>query len=209
MAALATDDSAAADGVVDGPSDGYLVVCNIGKKENIKKLLALAVAYGLEHVLIVGQPHFELATHAPPPSVVPGLAERISIRRHPDLASCKAFLMERGITCVRARTTGMAAGQHALMIDYTCLHFRVRLYGVEIVEGARLVQDVDFRGRPSAFMMGNEGSGMNKTQLSACDEFIIIAQYGNGTASLNVSNAAAIVLQYFALSRVTSECSGE
>jgi tRNA G18 (ribose-2'-O)-methylase SpoU len=152
------------------------VLSNIGKKDNFKKLLALAVAYGLDHVLIVGQPGFDLATHAPPASVVPSLADRISLRRFPDLAACKAFLAERGAT----------------------------LYGVEIVAGARLVEDVDFKGRPCAFMMGNEGSGMNKPQLEACDEFVIIPQYGNGTASLNVSNAAAIVLQYFALSRMAS-----
>ena len=31
-----------------------------------------------------------------------------------------------------------------------------RLYGVEIVEGARMVEDIDFIGHSCAFMMGNE-----------------------------------------------------
>jgi len=139
-----------------------------------------------------------------------------------------------------------------------------RLYGVEIVEGATSVECACFTGHACAFMMGNEGSGMNKPQvrrrntivhktfcshfilliifallcfrchegvdfwsparndlwlhfsllfwysrrllvlnkqLEACDEFLIIPQFGNGTASLNVSNAAAIVLEHFALQR--------
>lgn len=49
----------------------------------------------------------------------------------------------------------------------------------------------------TAFMMGNEGSGMNKKQMSLCDGFVKIKQYGGGTASLNVNVAAGIVLHRF------------
>ena len=48
-----------------------------------------------------------------------------------------------------------------------------------------------------AFMMGNEGSGMSPRQMSICDGFIRISQYGGGTASLNVSVAASLVLHRF------------
>jgi len=48
-----------------------------------------------------------------------------------------------------------------------------------------------------AFMMGNEGSGMSSKQMSICDGFIRISQYGGGTASLNVSVAAALVLHRY------------
>ena len=44
-----------------------------------------------------------------------------------------------------------------------------------------------------------QGSGLSSKQISLCDDFIYIAQYGAGTASLNVSTAAAIVLHHFAL----------
>lgn len=40
---------------------------------------------------------------------------------------------------------------------------------------------------------------MSPKQISLCDDFVYIAQYGAGTASLNVSTAAAIVLHHFAL----------
>lgn len=49
----------------------------------------------------------------------------------------------------------------------------------------------------TAFMMGNEGQGMNEKQMAVCDGFVKISQYGGGTASLNVSVAASIVLQRF------------
>ena len=77
--------------------EGYLVVSNIGKKDNIKRLLALAVTYGIEHVLIVGQPHFDLSTHAPAPQVVPDFELRVTIHRFTDLAACRVFLTERRV----------------------------------------------------------------------------------------------------------------
>ena len=44
-----------------------------------------------------------------------------------------------------------------------------------------------------------QGAGLSPKQISLCDDFVYIAQYGAGTASLNVSTAAAIVLHHFAL----------
>ena len=69
--------------------------------------------------------------------------------------------------------------------------------GIEIVDGARPVQSFPFRGS-TAFMLGNEGQGLNEKQLAACDSFLYIPQYGPGTASLNVAVAASIVLHSFA-----------
>lgn len=42
---------------------------------------------------------------------------------------------------------------------------------------------------PTAFMFGNEGTGMTEKQLRLCDSLVYIPQFGYGTASLNVSNA--------------------
>lgn len=132
-------------------------------------------------VCSVGQPNFDESTHTPP-----NLSCLPKIHRFSDLKACRSFLTSR---CAR-------------------------LYGVEIVEGATNVELASFRnadGTPHrcAFMMGNEGAGMNAPQLAACDEFLKIPQYGVGTASLNVSNAAAVVLQYFALSRDGAQMSKE
>ena len=40
---------------------------------------------------------------------------------------------------------------------------------------------------------------MSAKQLSLCDEFVYIPQHGPGTASLNVTVAASIVLHHFAV----------
>ena len=44
-----------------------------------------------------------------------------------------------------------------------------------------------------------QGTGLSQGQVRLCDAFVYIQQYGPGTASLNVSVAASIVLHHFAL----------
>ena len=44
-----------------------------------------------------------------------------------------------------------------------------------------------------------QGTGMTAKQMSLCDSFVYIPQYGSGTASLNVTVAASILLQHFAV----------
>lgn len=72
----------------------------------------------------VGQPKFSIETHAPPPDRLP---PGFSVRRFPDLPSCRDFVHSRGGTLV----------------------------GVEIGEGARNVDEEPFSGT-CAFMPGNE-----------------------------------------------------
>lgn len=53
--------------------------------------------------------------------------------------------------------------------------------------------------RSTAFLLGNEGTGLSTKELEICDFFVYIPQYGCGTASLNVTVAASIVLHHFAV----------
>ncbi|OMP11783.1 tRNA/rRNA methyltransferase, SpoU [Corchorus capsularis] len=73
--------------------------------------------------------------------------------------------------------------------------------GVEITEGAVSVTDHPFK-RSTAFLLGNEGTGLSAKECEICDFFIYIPQYGGGTASLNVTVAASIVLHHFGDARV-------
>lgn len=70
--------------------------------------------------------------------------------------------------------------------------------GIEITDAAVAVQSMAWSG-PAAFMLGNEGQGLNERQMRLCDRFVYIPQYGVGTASLNVAVAASIVLHRFAV----------
>lgn len=78
----------------------------------------------------------------------------------------------------------------------------MKIYGVEILDGAHDVTDFQFpKNHRGVFIFGNEGSGMSKPQMAICDEFLYIPQFGEGTASLNVTCAASIVLHHFSLAR--------
>ncbi|KAL8171330.1 hypothetical protein V2J09_023134 [Rumex salicifolius] len=69
--------------------------------------------------------------------------------------------------------------------------------GVEITDTAVAVNQHPFR-KNTAFLLGNEGTGLSTKEYEICDFFIYIPQYGCGTASLNVTVAASIVLHHFA-----------
>ncbi|KAJ3676108.1 hypothetical protein LUZ60_003520 [Juncus effusus] len=68
--------------------------------------------------------------------------------------------------------------------------------GVEITDDAVPITEHPFR-RSTAFLLGNEGTGLSKRECEICDFFVYIPQYGGGTASLNVTIAASIVLHHF------------
>ncbi|XP_073050263.1 uncharacterized protein [Primulina eburnea] len=70
--------------------------------------------------------------------------------------------------------------------------------GVEITDNAAAVNEHPFR-KSTAFLLGNEGTGLSDKECEICDFFIYIPQYGGGTASLNVTVAASIVLHHFAV----------
>jgi tRNA C32,U32 (ribose-2'-O)-methylase TrmJ len=68
--------------------------------------------------------------------------------------------------------------------------------GVEITHDALPVNQHPFK-KSTAFLLGNEGTGLSSKECEICDFFVYIPQYGCGTASLNVTVAASIVLHQF------------
>eukprot|EP01024_Parvocaulis_polyphysoides_P020555 TRINITY_DN19625_c0_g2_i1.p1 TRINITY_DN19625_c0_g2~~TRINITY_DN19625_c0_g2_i1.p1 ORF type:complete len:256 (+),score=30.15 TRINITY_DN19625_c0_g2_i1:57-824(+) len=82
-------------------------------------------------------------------------------------------------------------------VQYLKSDHKCRIIGIEITEDAVSISKHPFEGN-SAFMLGNEGTGMTQKQISLCDSFVYIPQFGPGTASLNVTVAASIVLHHFA-----------
>ncbi|XP_059427974.1 uncharacterized protein LOC132161795 [Corylus avellana] len=68
--------------------------------------------------------------------------------------------------------------------------------GVEITDTAMAVNQHPFK-KSTAFLLGNEGTGLSAKECEICDFFVYIPQYGCGTASLNVTVAASIVLHHF------------
>lgn len=54
-----------------------------------------------------------------------------------------------------------------------CTENKIAICGIEIMENARPIQEHPFQG-DTLFMLGNEGSGLNKNQIAICDHFVYI-----------------------------------
>ena len=144
-----------------------LIISNISKRNNIKTLLIGAAAFGVSEVLVVGQPKLDLPQLL---ALAFGAEDPapLVVRRFDTLGSCRAYVMSCGGS----------------------------ICGVEIMHDARDVCTHPFRG-DTALLLGNEGTGLSSTQVDVCDHFVYISQHGGGTASLNVSVAAATVMHHF------------
>jgi tRNA G18 (ribose-2'-O)-methylase SpoU len=152
----------------------YLVIYNIQKRNNVRSLLMTAAAFGVKVCLMVGQPKFNSEFDGPdiPSQLKTCIKEgTFVIKRLQSWAECEDYLHQNGI----------------------------RLLGVEIHEDAKPIEAylADDVKSPIALVMGNEGHGLNKSQMQSCDGFIRVPQHGQGTASLNVNVAASIILQRF------------
>ncbi len=73
----------------------------------------------------------------------------------------------------------------------------ISVCGIEIGGSSVDVTSRPFKG-DTAFILGNEGSGMSDAAKAICDQFVYIKHFGQGTASLNVTVAGSIVLHHFA-----------
>ena len=157
--------------------EAYLLIANISKRPNIKCLLRNSVAFGVRRIFVAGQRKFNFNPNdekSDIPPIIKPLVQKgiINIVQFEKLEECIEHI-------------------HSLGID---------VIGVEIDETSMDIENIDTcfsREKSVAFMMGNEGTGMNKKQMALCDGFVKISQYGGGTASLNVSVAAGIVLQRY------------
>jgi tRNA(Leu) C34 or U34 (ribose-2'-O)-methylase TrmL len=171
-------------------SKSILIITNISKRANVRSLLQVGVAFGCSKLLIVGQKAFNFTFTSDgddtivstdiPKHLLPIFASGVvTIERFEKWQNCVSYLQEHAITLV-----GVEIHKDAKTIQEICNHLTVSS------GNNNASSDV-------AFLMGNEGTGLQEKQMNSCDMFCRIPQYGNGTASLNVYVAASIVLYYF------------
>mmetsp|Transcript_3529 Transcript_3529/g.5318 ORF Transcript_3529/g.5318 Transcript_3529/m.5318 type:complete len:261 (+) Transcript_3529:32-814(+) len=202
----------------------YLIITNISKRQNIKNLLQISAAYGCHTIFVVGQKKFEFdpdgtsggTKRTPMSTDVPPMLQngvrngRMKIVRFDKLEECVEYI--KSLPCdhvdddIDDDNDGENAGAtppttvpttNAKASTKATTRRTIPIIGVEIDNTALNLEQEPFTSSV-AFMMGNEGSGMSSKQMKACDGFIRISQYGGGTASLNVSVAAGVVLhRYF------------
>lgn len=171
-------------------SKSLLIITNISKRANVRSLLQVAVAFGCVKILIVGQKSFNFTITSEdddtnvvtdiPKHLLPVFASGVvTIERFDKWQNCVSYLQEHAIMLI-----GVEIHAEAKTIKEICNHLSSTTNNV--------CSDV-------AFLMGNEGTGLQKKQMNSCDFFCRIPQYGCGTASLNVYVAASIVLYHFHL----------
>lgn len=155
--------AASAGALAEQPPRSFVIVHNIGKRQNVGTIARCATAFGVCEVLIVGERAFNtFGSH--------GSDAHVAFRHFASLLEARRFVKE---------------DWHGVVV------------GIEIMDGAVSVASEPFHGN-TAFMLGNEGQGLSDAQKAACDSFIYIPQFGEGTASLNVAVACGIVLHRFA-----------
>nr|CAD1829687.1 unnamed protein product [Ananas comosus var. bracteatus] len=156
----------------EGAVESVVVVHNVAKRHNVGTLARSAAAFGVSEVVVVGRRDFNsFGSH--------GSTAHLRFRHLSSLPSPAA-------TSRHPKT----------LIPKTLEERDYDICGVEIVDGAMPVTDHPFR-KSTAFLLGNEGTGLSERECEICDFFVYIPQYGGGTASLNVTVAASIVLHHF------------
>ncbi|KAK8954773.1 hypothetical protein KSP39_PZI002741 [Platanthera zijinensis] len=172
MAAAAPEaEPSSSPSIVPPAAESLLIIHNVAKRHNIGTMARSATAFGVSEIVLVGRRDFNaFGSH--------GSTAHLQFRHFTSLSQSRLYLK-------------------ALIFPLPCIEERnCDICGVEIVDGAFPVNQQPFK-RSTAFLLGNEGTGLSAKELEICDFFVYIPQYGGGTASLNVTVAASIVLHHF------------
>ena len=169
----------------------YLVIFNISKRPNVRSLLCTAAAFGCHGVFVVGQRNFDLN---PDGRDVPTPIKEFIRDGNTNTSGDKKGMFVQHFDKWRTFVEFLRAQQHpGIQMIGVEIHIDAKSidhYCTNTTTGGNNVHESDI-----AFLMGNEGQGLSDKQMEACDGFVRIPQYGNGTASLNVNVAASIILQ--------------
>eukprot|EP00591_Stephanopyxis_turris_P013145 CAMPEP_0195533722 /NCGR_PEP_ID=MMETSP0794_2-20130614/41056_1 /TAXON_ID=515487 /ORGANISM="Stephanopyxis turris, Strain CCMP 815" /LENGTH=206 /DNA_ID=CAMNT_0040666355 /DNA_START=42 /DNA_END=659 /DNA_ORIENTATION=- len=126
------------------------------------------------------------------------------------IRSCSAFGVDCVLVAGRKKNTtfyGAKGTKSKVNIKYFaslkqvrehCVSADIAVCGIEIMDNASPVHKHPWSGS-TAFILGNEGTGLTQAEKDICDSFVYISHYGSGTASLNVTVAGSIVLHHFGL----------
>ncbi len=190
----------------------YLIITNISKRQNIRNLIQIGASFGVTTIFVVGQKSFNFqvnnndvdddgnkSSSDMPTAMIDAVRRgKMKIIRFDKLEECVAHI--KSLPCC-----GIDDGQEHRHLDdgnnksiqtSNKIKSTIQIIGVEIDPSSVNLENEPFT-TSTAFMMGNEGQGMTSKQMSMCDGFVRISQYGGGTASLNVSVAAGLVLHRF------------
>ncbi len=190
----------------------YLIITNISKRQNIRNLIQIGASFGVTTIFVVGQKSFNFqvnnnhldddgnkSSSDMPTAMIDAVRRgKMKIIRFDKLDECVAHI--KSLPCCEIddvqEHNNEDVGNSKLIQTLKNNKSTIQIIGVEIDPSSVNLENEPFT-TSTAFMMGNEGQGMTSKQMSVCDGFVRISQYGGGTASLNVSVAAGLVLHRF------------
>ncbi len=195
----------------------YLIITNISKRQNVRNLIQIGASFGVTTIFVVGQKNFNFdvttnnshdnndgnennksSSSSDIPTAIMDVLRRgkMNIIRFDKLEQCVEYI--KGLPCCEevVEVKDADSNNSATKKSNNSNKPTIQIIGVEIDPSSINLETEPFTNS-TAFMMGNEGKGMTSKQMSVCDGFIRISQYGGGTASLNVSVAAGLVLHRF------------
>ncbi|CAD5166236.1 unnamed protein product [Musa acuminata subsp. malaccensis] len=153
--------------------ESLVVVHNVAKRHNVGTMARSATAFGVSEIVLVGRRDFNaFGSH--------GSTSHLRFRHFHSLSQARHYLK-----ALSHKPSSQSREER-----------NCDICGVEITDGALSIADHPFR-KSTAFLLGNEGTGLSAKECEICDFFVYIPQYGCGTASLNVTVAASIVLHHF------------
>lgn len=168
--------------------ESYVVVHNIAKRHNVGTLARSATAFGVSELILVGRRDFNcFGSH--------GSSSHLRFRHFHSLHDARNFLKDKGcdICGVEITNDALPVNHHPFKKSTAFL------LGNEVVTSLSLFHQFQFPPLLfNVFLIYLQGQGLSPKEIQICDFFVYIPQYGAGTASLNVTVAASIVLHHFA-----------
>ena len=160
--------------------EAYLLLHNVGKKQNFGQLVRSALAFGVKEIGVVGCRRIsEVSLFGNQ-----GTGSHAEFRFFDKLHQAKKYYNDREIDLC-----GIEIGDDSKVV----------------FDRTKTGSDAWPFKRSTCFMLGNEGFGMTEKQLELSDLVVYIPQHSKATASLNVLVAGSIVLHHFSLFAGTKE----
>ncbi|EZG72987.1 putative TrmH family RNA methyltransferase [Gregarina niphandrodes] len=177
----------------------YLILNNIGKRGNFGTLIRSAAAMGIQDIFVVGAE--KLRT----------FGNQVCITARIDYTCW--FRQKRFISVSQNTLSKCRLHYWNTLVELKeFLQSRdIKVVGIEIDDKSTALTETDFTNQDIAFMLGNEGTGMNAKQKQICDSFVYIEHFSGATASLNVAVAGGIVFHRYAIqnSKATQKRDGQ
>eukprot|EP00984_Skeletonema_dohrnii_P021364 scaffold10650_cov85-Skeletonema_dohrnii-CCMP3373.AAC.3 len=184
----------------------YLIITNISKRQNVRNLIQIGASFGVTTIFVVGQKSFNFdvtnddgnnnksSSSDLPTAMIDGIRRgKMTIIRFDKLEECVAHI--KNLPCCDTEQQVEDVGNNSIQKSNNSKP-TIQIIGVEIDPSSVNLENEPFTNS-TAFMMGNEGQGMTKKQMSlvwcCIDSFIGVEEMIlNWKAALRTASRACL-----------------